>query len=69
MRILDFIRSRESVLKLDKAELESQIKLLDLEKEVLLKKQERDKKREEVDRLRLGPPPSDQKARRPNRGS
>lgn len=52
-----FFPSKEQKLRDEKARLDREIAALNLEKEVELKKKERDKIRGEVDRLKSGLPP------------
>ena len=59
-------KSKAEKLKEQKAALDAEIALLDLEKEVVERSKLRDKKREELDRLKSGQQPG-QKSRKANR--
>jgi hypothetical protein len=61
-------KSRAEKLKEQKAAVDAEIALLDLEREVVEKERLRDKKREELARLKSGQPPS-QRSRPPKRGN
>jgi hypothetical protein len=56
MGFLDVLKPKAKVLQEQKAELERQIELMDLEESVIRKKQVRDRKRENLERMRLGKP-------------